>query len=58
MGGRQDDFSRYIIRTYGYLIFDELMKLKYQTMKFSRLDIEQKIDEYKEKLESLNVRRD
>jgi hypothetical protein len=58
MGGRQDDFSRYIIKTYGYTIFDELMRLKYQTMKFSRLDIQQKIDEYKEKLESLNVGRD
>jgi hypothetical protein len=58
MGGRQDDFSKYIIKTYGYTVFDELMRLKYQTMKFSRLDIQQKIDEYKEKLESLNVGRD
>lgn len=58
MGGRQDDFSRYIIKTYGYSVYDELMRLKYQTMKFSRLDIQEKIDEYKEKLEGLNERRD
>jgi 5-methylcytosine-specific restriction endonuclease McrA len=58
MGGRQDDYSRYIIKTYGYLVFDELMRLKYQTMKFTKLDIQQKIDEYKEKLECLNVGRD
>ena len=58
MGGRQDDYSRYIINTYGYSVFDELMRLKYQTMKFTRLDIQQKIDEYKEKLECLNVGRD
>jgi len=55
MGGRQDDFSKYIIKTYGYSVYDELMRLKYQTMKFSRLDILEKIDEYKEKLEALNV---
>ena len=58
MGGRQDDFSRYIIKTYGYSAYDELMRLKYQTMKFSRLEILEKIDEYKEKLERLNERRD
>jgi len=57
MGGRQDDFSKYIIKTYGYSVYDELMRLKYQTMKFSRLDILEKIDEYKEKLETLNVGR-
>jgi hypothetical protein len=57
MGGRQDDFSRYIINTYGYSAYDELMRLKYQTMKFSRLEILEKIDEYKEKLERLNERR-
>jgi len=53
MGGRQDDYARFIIKKYGQTQFDELMRLKYTTVKHTRSDLEEMIDIYKEKLEKL-----
>jgi len=46
MGGRQDDYSQYIIKTHGQEVFEELMQLKYQTKKHSRTEIEEMIEKY------------
>ena len=56
MGGRQDDYSQYIIRTYGQETFEELMQLKYQTKKHSRTEIEEMIEQYQELNRELDKR--
>ena len=48
MGGRQDDYAKYIVETYGQETFEELMQLKYQTKKHSRTEIEEMIEKYQE----------
>ena len=53
MGGRQDDYARFIIKKYGQTQFDELMRLKYTTVKHTRSDLEEMIELYKEKLENI-----
>lgn len=53
MGGRQDDFANYIIREHGQAVFDELMTLKYQTKKHSRVELEEMIEKYQQKLKEL-----
>ena len=53
MGGRQDDYARFIIKKYGQNNFDELMRLKYTTVKHTRSDLEEMIELYKEKLENI-----
>lgn len=53
MDGRQDDFAKHILDTYGQSAFDELMTLKYQTKKHSRAEIEEKIERYGKLLERL-----
>jgi 5-methylcytosine-specific restriction endonuclease McrA len=56
MGGRQDDFAQAIIKTYGKEIFEELMQLKYQTKKHSRIEIEEMIEKYQELNRELDKR--
>ena len=56
MGGRQDDYSRYIIKTYGQETFEKLMQLKYQTKKHSRTEIEEMIEKYQELNRELDKR--
>jgi 5-methylcytosine-specific restriction endonuclease McrA len=46
MGGRQDDFARYVIQRYGAETFDELMTLKYRTVKHSRAELQEMIERY------------
>ena len=53
MGGRQDDYARFIIKKYGQIEFVELMRLKYTTVKHTRSDLEEMIEIYKDKLEKL-----
>jgi hypothetical protein len=48
MGGRQDDFSRYIIHRYGLKTYDELMSLKYRTVKHTRADLLNMIERFKD----------
>jgi hypothetical protein len=48
MGGRQDDFSRYIIQRYGIKTYDELMSLKYRTVKHTRADLLNMIERFKD----------
>ena len=57
MGGRQDDMALYIVRLYGKDCLTELMQLKYQTKKHTRVELEEMIDKYKKKVEELNVGR-
>jgi hypothetical protein len=46
MGGRQDDFARYVIQKYGQQTFDELMQKKYEVKKFSRAELQEMIERY------------
>lgn len=55
MSGRQDDMAAYIIRLYGDETFREIMSLKYQTKKHTRLELEEMIFYFKQKIEALNV---
>lgn len=55
MGGRQDDMAAYIIQKYGDSTFKELMSLKYQAKKHTRIELEQMIVYYQQKIEKLNV---
>lgn len=57
MGGRQDDMALYIVRLYGKDCLTELMQLKYQTKKHTRVELEELIEKYKKKVEELNVGR-
>ena len=56
MGGRQDDFARAIIKEYGIETHEELMQLKYQTKKHSRIEIEEMIEKYQELNRELDKR--
>jgi hypothetical protein len=53
MGGRQDDYAQFVIKKYGQTVFDELMLLKYQTVKYTRADLMDMIELYQEKLSKL-----
>jgi len=53
MGGRQDDYAQFIIRKYGQTVFDELMLLKYRSVKHTRADLNDMIELYQEKLSKL-----
>jgi hypothetical protein len=56
MGGRQDDYAQEIIKAYGQEVFEELMQLKYQTKKHSRIEIEEMIEKYQELNRELDKR--
>ena len=56
MGGRQDDFAKAIMERYGKEVFEELMQLKYQTKKHSRIEIEEMIEKYQELNRELDKR--
>jgi hypothetical protein len=45
--GALDEYSAYIIRTYGHSTFDDLLKMKRQTKKWTRAEIEDLIVKYK-----------
>ncbi len=52
-GGRQDEFAQHVIAEHGVNTFDELMSLKHQPKKWTRLDLEEKINFYNDKLRNL-----
>lgn len=52
-GGRQDEFSGYIIKRYGVAVHDELLQLKHQQKKWVRFELEEKVNFYTEKLSGL-----
>lgn len=56
MAGRQDDYSRAIIKKHGLQVYEELMQLKYQTKKHSRSEIEEMIEHYKKLNQELDKR--
>jgi len=56
MGGRQDDYSNYIIKIHGIEVFTELMQLKHQTKKHGRIEIEEMIEKYQELNRELDKR--
>jgi hypothetical protein len=50
MGGVQDQFAQHIIAEHGVQVFDELLQLKHLTVKWTRIDLEEKINFYKAKI--------
>lgn len=53
-GGCQDEFALHIIHKYGEAVFAELMTRKHEVTKRSRADLEDLIEQYKQKLAGLN----
>jgi hypothetical protein len=53
MGGRQDDYANFIIKTYGQESFNLLMASKYQIVKHTRSDLEEMIEEYSQKVKGM-----
>jgi hypothetical protein len=53
MGGAQDEFSQHIIVEHGLEAHDDLLRLKHQPMKWTRLDLEEKVNFYTDKLRNL-----
>lgn len=49
-GGQQDEYSAYVIKRYGIDIFNKLMQIKHTTVKFTRVDLEDMIESYREEL--------
>lgn len=53
--GALDEYSRYIIDTYGLDIFENLLRMKHQTKKWSRSELEELINEYSAKVKQLET---
>jgi len=51
--GNYPEFSAYLIRTFGAEKIDALLALKRETVKFTRADLQAKIDFYKAQIEAL-----
>src|SRR5690349_18649241 len=51
LNGAQDEFGLHIIAKYGEPVFADLMTRKHQVCKHSRVDLEELIQQYKQKLE-------
>ena len=54
LDGNEGEYGDYIIRKYGVEVHQELFRLKRTIKKFSRVDLQEMIDYYKNKLETLN----
>ena len=52
-GGMQDEYAKFIIQTYGLAEFEDLMKSKHQVTHWTRLDLEEKVNFYTDKLRNL-----
>lgn len=55
LGGAQDEFSKHIIAQHGVDVHDELLRLKHSVFKVTRSFLEEKIEDYKEKLSLLEM---
>lgn len=51
--GNEAEYSKFIIHTYGLAEFEDLMASKHKIVKWTRWDLEQKINFYSEKLRGL-----
>lgn len=54
--GKLDEYAIWLIKNYGEGVLEELNALKHTTVKYSKSDLEQKIAEYKQKVEILEKR--
>jgi hypothetical protein len=53
MGGVQDEFGSWIIKTYGVDVLESLMKEKHKAKKYSRYELEEMITDYTAKVKAL-----
>jgi hypothetical protein len=55
LGGNYAAYTLRMLDDNGRSVVDELLALKHQTLKFTRSDLEEKIEMYKRKLETLDA---
>lgn len=55
--GRPDEFALYLINHYGQGILEELNKVKHEGKKYKTYELQELIEEYKDKLVGLDIKR-